>query len=252
MSSRAVGAARRAILTEFELRERVSLDGATRMLRSLGFARLRAESSAVADEIQASASLAEALGGYLPVRYFLHEAQEGYGRMKCDVMVDGIRAVPYVRMKRAARACLAGEHHWDVDMVNCQPALLEQKLRKYDIACPLLTKYVTERDACLREVSDACGVTRDEAKQLFLRLTYFGGLRGWFEAVPHARAESLPGWISDLIGELRCSVHALLKHPKQRAARGADPHRRQRGERGGQFRGQRRDQGHDHVRRVPA
>jgi hypothetical protein len=33
--------------------------------------------------------VAKALGGFLPVRYFLSDKQEGYGRMACEVLVDG-------------------------------------------------------------------------------------------------------------------------------------------------------------------
>jgi hypothetical protein len=197
----------------FELRERVSLEAAARMLRSAGFARLVREDPAQAS-IRDTVNLAALLGGYVPVQYYIHDAQEGFGRMKSEVMVTGMRATPYVRMKREARACLAGGLYWDVDMVNCQPTLLEQTLRKYGVPCPLLGKYVSTRDECLREVMDACGVTRDEAKNLFLRLVYFGGVRGWVAAVPHARGRGLPPWIEDLRAELRASAHALVKLPQ--------------------------------------
>jgi hypothetical protein len=56
-----------------------------------------------------------------------------------------MRPVPYVRMKKEARAALASDLYWDVDMSNCQPRLLMQKLEQHSIPCKLLRRYVDRR-----------------------------------------------------------------------------------------------------------
>ena len=187
------------------------------MRRSRGYASLRDKPGGDASwtSVGATLSLAEALGGYVPVRYYMHEAQEGFGRMKSEVMATGLLATPYVRMPRSARAALATEYYWDVDMENCQPSLLEQKLRQHKIACPLLTRYVSDRDVAIAEVMEGCGVSRDDAKRLFLRMMFFGGLRSWLTDVcPHARADGVPSWVHELKRELRDAATLLLRHPK--------------------------------------
>ena len=199
--------------TLFELREKVSVADGERMLRSPGFQRFKESNETEWANICATLSLAQALGGYVPVRYYMHEAQEGYGRMKCEVMADGLATVPYVRMSRHARAVLAGAHYWDVDMENCQPSLLFQKLAQHSIPCPLLERYVADRDECLRDVMDGCNVSRDEAKKLLLRVMYFGGVDGWLEEVPHASPTGVPQWVRSIRGELREAAKALLVHP---------------------------------------
>eukprot|EP00798_Chlamydomonas_sp_ICE-L_P028936 gene28936-biopygen32813 len=60
-------------------------------------------------QIASTCMVAHSLGGYVPVRYYMHESQDGYGRMKSRVDATGVSAVPYVRMGREARAVLAGD-----------------------------------------------------------------------------------------------------------------------------------------------
>lgn len=195
------------------MRERVWAEGAERMLRSEGFARLREENNGQWSSINATVNLSKALGGYMPVRYYMHEAQEGFGRLKSEVMVKGMRPMPYVRMRKEARASMASEYYWDVDMENCQASLLEQKLRQYKIACPMLTRYVEAREASVKEVMEASGVRREEAKRLFIRLMFFGGVKGWQAENPGAEGMTLPEWVWRLKDELRESATTLLKHP---------------------------------------
>ena len=179
--------------------------------------------------------VAKALGGYLPVRYYMTDNQEGFGRMKCEVLVEGISAIPYVHMKREIRAHLASEYYWDVDMVNCQPSLFKQLLDSADIPCPLLEKYVLHRDECLNEVMAMCGVTRDQAKNLLIRLIYFGSIESWQAEVGllgqrlcivDAQASSnssssssshvmnMPPWVIALQNEVKHTAQCLLSRPE--------------------------------------
>ena len=126
-------------------------------------------------------------------------------------MVEGMQPTPYVRMIKEARAVLASKYYWDVDMVNRHPDLLSQQLAKYNIACPLLSRYISSREQSVQQVMDACQVTRDEAKSLFIRLMYFGGITGWLTEYPHADGNKLPTWVEALRAEQRRSAEALLK-----------------------------------------
>ena len=199
--------------TLFQLRERVDVEGGETMLRSKAFAEVKATNESMWSNLRATVQLAKALGGYLPVRYYMHEAQEGFGRMKSEVMVSGMQPIPYVRMWREARAALASKYYWDVDMENCQPWLLEQKLKSYNIPCPQLSRYIADRNACLKEVMTACEVGRDDAKRLFIRVMFFGGIKGWLSEHPHAKAGSMPSWVRSLRDELRSGATALMKLP---------------------------------------
>ena len=206
----------------FDLRERVDVELGQRLEGSVGMSELRrvARDDGGGEDahqrILDTLGLASALGGHLPVRYYMHESQEGYGRMRSQVMVDGISAIPYVHMKREVRAVLAGQFYWDVDMVNCQPSLLRQKFEEMGIQCPLLDKYVQQRDQCLQEIVEFCGVTRDEAKNLFIRLVYYGSTSAWYAEVSSSRSREvrpLPDWVVDLQEELRTCVAKMLDSP---------------------------------------
>lgn len=199
--------------TEFELLERVDVAAGESLLRSAGYGRLRETNEPMWRSLWETMSMAKALGGSLPVRYYMHEAQEGFGRMKSEVMVTGVLAVPYVRMLREARAVLASAYYWDVDMANCQPWLLEQKLGQYKIPCPSLSRYVAHRDACILEVMTGCGVSRDEAKNLFIRLVFMGSVQGWLRDHPHASSAGVPDWVHGLCADVRDGAKGLLDLP---------------------------------------
>ncbi len=158
-------------------------------------------------------TVARATGGYVTVQYYLAEQQEGFGRMKAHVAASGVGCVPFVRMRRVARAQLAASRYHDVDMVNCQPAILAQRLEMYAIPCPHLSRYVADREASIAEVVSACGVDRDAAKNLFVRLLFFGGVRGWLDDHPQADAHRLPTWLEAMRAELRAAAERLMELP---------------------------------------
>ncbi len=199
--------------TVFQLKELVDVEAGERMLNSVGMQRLRDKCEAHWSEIYDTVLLAKSLGGYVPVQYYMHEAQEGFGRLKSRVMVSGLHPIPYVRMSRAARATLASRFYWDVDMVNCQPRLLAQKLAQCSIPCPLLDRYNADRERCVKEVMDACGVSRDDAKTLFIRLLFLGSVQGWLKDLPNVRPTSVPEWVIELRRELRGVAARLADLP---------------------------------------
>ena len=65
------------------------------------------------------------------------------------------------------------------------------------VECGRLRAYVEDREASLREVKDACGVSRDAAKGLFLAICFGGGTTAW--AREHAvEAASVPESVAHL------------------------------------------------------
>eukprot|EP00798_Chlamydomonas_sp_ICE-L_P004489 gene4489-biopygen22200 len=198
----------------FYLHEKVDLSKVDTLLDSHGMVDLKINDRDKWKQIASTCMVARSLGGYVPVRYYMHESQDGYGRMKSRVDATGVSAVPYVRMGREARAVLAGDLYWDVDMVNCQPSFLSQKCQQYKIKSPLLDRYVTDREAALNEVMDACGVTREDAKNLFIRLIFLGSVDAWTtDCGLEVDLNLVPVWIHALKKELREVATNLMDLP---------------------------------------
>ena len=82
-------------------------------------------------------------------------------------------------IRREIRHTLANGKYIDIDIDNCHPVLLLQLCEKNDIDCECLTKYVKNRDKHLNQVMTKYNVSRDCAKQLFIRLLYFGSFNRW-------------------------------------------------------------------------
>eukprot|EP00798_Chlamydomonas_sp_ICE-L_P025142 gene25142-biopygen19610 len=198
----------------FYLHEKVDLSEVDSLLDSQGMVDLKINDRDKWKQIASTCMVARSLGGYVPVRYYMHESQDGYGRMKSCVDATGVSAVPYVRMGREARAVLAGDLYWDVDMVNCQPSFFSQKCQQYKIKSPLLDRYVNDREASLTEVMDACGVTREYAKNLFIRLLFWGSVDAWTtDCGLEVDRNLVPVWIHALKKELREVATNLMDLP---------------------------------------
>ena len=199
----------------YELRERVDVASGHRLLRSAAMADLKLSDATTWTAIRDSIALATSLGGHLPVQYYKTADQEGLGRMKSRVMTTGFNTcIPFVRMKREARAHLASAYYRDVDIVNCHPSILAQRLEIDSIPCPLLNDYVDRRDECINEVMQACRVSRDIAKNLFIRLLFLGSIEGWHRDNPGANIDALPPWVSGLKEELHGCTKQLVRQPE--------------------------------------
>ena len=78
-SSRRALAVSKAESTLFINRELVDVEAAQRLLESKAMAKLRDTNEPYWSSVSASVKLAVALGGYLPVRYYMHEARKALG-----------------------------------------------------------------------------------------------------------------------------------------------------------------------------
>eukprot|EP00798_Chlamydomonas_sp_ICE-L_P017241 gene17241-biopygen26135 len=198
----------------FYLHVKVDLSKVEALLASQGMVELKHTDRNKWQQIVGTCMVARSQCGYVPVRYYMHESQADLGRMKSRVDATGLAVVPYVRMGREARAVLAGDLYWDVDMANCQPSFLSQKCRQYKIESPLLDRYVHDREAALDEVMRACGVGREDAKNLFIRLMYLGSVDAWAAAGGRTLDPAIvPAWIHALKKELREVATRLMDLP---------------------------------------
>lgn len=125
------------------LQERMDVDAGSRVLASVPMTVLRASittmthpprrpttGSAMWQSLCTSLATAKSNDGYLPVRYFLLPAQQGFGRFKAAVDLKTVDKVgdsmPFVYIKRKVRGWVAATHNLDVDMANCHPSLMLQ------------------------------------------------------------------------------------------------------------------------------
>jgi hypothetical protein len=155
--------------------------------------------------------------GKVPVAY--RQQEDGYGRLTATVAVDdGRGALPSLTtMKREVRAILAAKNYHDVDFVNCHPVILEQVLNRHFIPCPMLSKYVAERESCIQDVMATCGVSRDAAKSLFLRLIFLGSIEAWIAdelGDNDGATRPPPQWVFDLRDELVSNAERLVMRPE--------------------------------------
>lgn len=152
------------------------------------------------------------LGGYIPVSYRI--ALSGFGRYTSRVSIDdGQGHMPMLcTMKREVRNLLVSKNYIDIDFVNCHPVILAQLLHSHQISCPHLTHYNNHRESCLSEVVDACGISRDVAKQLFIRLSYLGSQEAW--VLDSGATAPPPSWVGSLSEELEANAIRIVQRPE--------------------------------------
>ena len=78
------------------------------------------------------------------------------GRLYCG---NSIQTLP-----KAIRGFLMKQHTTDIDMKNAHPVILKYICHKHNIRCPMLSEYVSNRDAILNEFGD-----KDEGKCAYLK-----------------------------------------------------------------------------------
>lgn len=84
------------------------------------------------------------------------------GRMFCQGA--GLQNIPSV-----FRGCLSNGIYLDIDAINCHPCMLYKICQKNQISAPYLNSYISTRNHCLKQVSDNLKISREDAKNLFIR-----------------------------------------------------------------------------------
>ena len=88
-------------------------------------------------------------------------------------------AVGLFSIRREIRHTLARDNYIDIDIENCHPVLLYQICKENNIECKYLKKYIDNRAELLSEVMTTYNVIKDQAKQLFIQLLYYGTFESW-------------------------------------------------------------------------
>lgn len=94
------------------------------------------------------------------------------------------RAFPYKSLglssfRKIVRNSLINEIYYDFDLKNAQPEIIRLLCESNNIPCPIIKRYCADRATLLLEVQNHYGVNRDTAKQLFIRMCFFGSFIGW-------------------------------------------------------------------------
>ena len=92
-----------------------------------------------------------------------------------------LRYIGLTNMRRETRNALIKGLYYDCDIKNAQYAVLKNICEKQikPIPCPMIKKYCAERETILKEVQDKYEVNREQAKDLFIRLSFSGTFEGW-------------------------------------------------------------------------
>lgn len=91
------------------------------------------------------------------------------------------KALSIGTLRRPIRHYIAKDDYLDADIVNAHPEIAIQEFTKAGIELPALKAYVADRERILEQTCKACGVTRDVAKNLYIRVMYGGSFRAWCE-----------------------------------------------------------------------
>ena len=94
------------------------------------------------------------------------------------------RAFPYKSLglscfRKIVRNTLIKDLYYDFDLKNAQPDIIRNLCESNNIPCPIIKRYCIDRAVLLQQVQEHYGVSRDTAKQLFIRLCFFGSYYGW-------------------------------------------------------------------------
>jgi hypothetical protein len=88
--------------------------------------------------------------------------------------------------RRAIRNTLCIGIMTDFDLSNAHPCIVQNICREHGIPCPMIDRYISDREAILAEISAAYfpghsdpSYCRRIAKRLMLRLCFFGSVKGF-------------------------------------------------------------------------
>lgn len=120
--------------------------------------------------------------GIVKVKYTKTKDMDGWGR------VFPLGSLGLYSIRRQIRHTLAKEYYIDIDIENCHPVLLYQLCEQKNESAKALKKYIKHRNDYLNMVSECFLMhiedkheRRDKAKNLFIRLLYFGRVENWIK-----------------------------------------------------------------------
>ncbi len=90
-----------------------------------------------------------------------------------------VKSISLCSVRRAIRHTLAHGKYVDIDIANCHPEILKQICDHNKIKTRYLKQYVENREKILEDVMTYYDCRREEAKQLFIILVYYGSINTW-------------------------------------------------------------------------
>ena len=85
-----------------------------------------------------------------------------------------MKSLGLTSFSKKIRNTLIKNTYIDLDISNAQPAILHNVCLSNDIPCPIITRYINDRENILSDVMNYYHIDRNVAKKMFLRLSFFG------------------------------------------------------------------------------
>jgi len=119
-------------------------------------------------------------------------------------------------LHRPTRHRFCEAEYVDIDMVNCQPQLINEICRQREIKNKYLTKYNSNPKLYRQKIADFHGTDKDTAKQLFVRLMFGGTYNTWLKdndiQVNAEKRHALPYEIETEMGAVIDVVYTANQH----------------------------------------
>lgn len=118
--------------------------------------------------------------GVASVQYFkskvkVNDVEQSWGRCNPANMVS------LFTLRKEIRHTISAHYYTDIDIANCQPAILYHICKQFGIKCVKLEDYVLNRKKYIDSVESYYKVDYDNAKKLFIIILYGGGFKKWAE-----------------------------------------------------------------------
>ena len=92
-----------------------------------------------------------------------------------------LKSLGLTSFAKKSRNTLIRGRYGDYDLSNAQPSIVYNICKSNNIQCPYNEQYNNNRETILAEVMSIYSVSRNKAKNLFIRLAFFGTLYGWLK-----------------------------------------------------------------------
>ena len=115
-------------------------------------------------------------------------------------------------LSKKVRNTLIKNKYIDIDLSNAQPKIIWNICKSNNIPCPHIDKYILERDEVLNEVSTAYNVSRNDAKNLFIRMAFLGTFYNWANELELGDAVYPTKFIEEFKNELTTIANIVKQH----------------------------------------
>lgn len=153
--------------------------------------------------------------GIIKVKYNKTNDMDDWGR------VFPLHSLGLYSIRRQIRHTLAKDYYIDIDIENCHPVILYQLCEQKNVSAKALKKYIKHRNDYLNMVSECFLMhiedkheRRDKAKNLFIRLLFFGNIDNWIKD-NNLTANTDYAYHEDLMNFLKKFTYELSQIGKQ-------------------------------------